>query len=254
MSNDGTRGVFANRTLNLRSVQAIGYDMDYTLIDYKMELVEERVYHYSKMTLDRKGFPVSGLVFDPRLVVRGLIVDTSLGHTLKVDRFGHVRRAMHGTRELSPEEIYEAYENPASRDTVAHMVAEFERRRDWVVEALNGVAGIGCQNPRGAFYVFPNVAGACEQLGILDRYEALTSEEQATTSPSKMLQMFLLYRYGVATMDRASFGRIGAEGEHFLRLSIANSMEDIEEGVNRIGAAVQDPEGFRSFLQEERLW
>jgi hypothetical protein len=107
------KGVYCTRALDMREIKAIGYDMDYTLIDYKMELVEERVYHYSKMTLDSKGFPVSGLIFDPRLVVRGLIVDTSLGHTLKVDRFGHVRRAMHGTRELSPEEIYQAYENPA---------------------------------------------------------------------------------------------------------------------------------------------
>jgi len=69
-----------------------------------------------------------------------------------------------------------------------------------------------------------------------------------------MLQMFLLYRYGVATMDRNSFGSIGAEGQHYLRLSIATSMEQLQEGVARIARAVEDPDGFAAFLAEEKLW
>jgi hypothetical protein len=68
-----------------------------------------------------------------------------------------------------------------------------------------------------------------------------------------MLQMFLLYRYGVATMDRASFGRIGADDQHFLRLSIANGMEDIRRGVALIEEAVADVEGFARFVDEEGL-
>ena len=147
-----------------------------------------------------------------------------------------------------------AYEDPRTSETVREMVRAFEERRDFVVPALNAIPGIQCRLPRGAFYVFPNVAGVCEQLGVLDAHAALDPEARAATTPAGMLQMFLLYRYGVATMDRASFGRIGAEGEHYLRLSIANSMEDIEEGVNRIRAAVQDPDGFQAFLREERLW
>ena len=66
------RGVFCTRELDLRGIKGIGYDMDYTLIDYKMVLLEERVYHYSKEYLLSKGFPVSGLCFEPELVVRGL--------------------------------------------------------------------------------------------------------------------------------------------------------------------------------------
>ena len=66
--------------------------------------------------------------------------------------------------------------------------------------------------------------------------------------------MFLLYRYGVATMDRNSFGRIGAEGEHFLRLSIAASLERLREGVGRIERAAADCAGFAEFLAQERLW
>lgn len=103
------RGVFCTRALDMRSIKVIGYDMDYTLIDYKMELFEERVYHYSKESLRAKGFPVSGLKFTHELVVRGLVIDTQLGNVLKVDRFGFVRRAMHGETVLSPREIHESY-------------------------------------------------------------------------------------------------------------------------------------------------
>lgn len=99
------RGVFCTRELDMREIKVIGYDMDYTLIDYKMVLMEERVYHYSKEFLRSKGFPVSGLRFNPELVVRGLAIDRVLGNLLKVDRFGYVRRAMHGTTELTQSEI-----------------------------------------------------------------------------------------------------------------------------------------------------
>ncbi len=148
----------------------------------------------------------------------------------------------------------EAYENPESRRVVDEMVAAFQRRRDWIVPALNQIDGVGCQLPRGAFYVFPNVGGVCESLGILEAYEAMPTETRARTSPSGMLQMFLLYRYGVATMDRNSFGSIGAEGQHYLRLSIATSMDNCREGVGRIERASTDREGFARFLDEEKLW
>ncbi len=147
-----------------------------------------------------------------------------------------------------------AYESPETAEVVRGMVDEFERRRDYVVPALNAIAGIRCRNPRGAFYVFPNVAGVCERLGVIDAYDGLSAAAQERTTPAGMLQMFLLYRYGVATMDRASFGRIGAEGQHFLRLSIANSLEDIQEGVRRIGRASEDRGGFAAFVEEEGLW
>ena len=75
------------------------------------------------------------------------------------------------------------------------MVAEFERRRDWIVPALNDIEGMKCQMPKGAFYVFPNIGGICESLGIVEAYGAMTPEVQARTSPSGMFQMFLLYRY-----------------------------------------------------------
>ncbi|HEX4941142.1 MAG TPA: aminotransferase class I/II-fold pyridoxal phosphate-dependent enzyme, partial [Actinomycetota bacterium] len=133
-----------------------------------------------------------------------------------------------------------AYGNPESLSTTGDMVRAFEERRDWVVPALNRIDGIRCRMPRGAFYVFPNVADVCERLGILAAWDALPEDVRSRTSPSAMLQMFLLYRYGVATMDRNSFGVIGSEGQHFLRLSIATSLERLRTGVARLAEAAGD--------------
>ena len=147
-----------------------------------------------------------------------------------------------------------AYEDPRTQVEVARMVSEFQARRDWVVPALNDIEGVTCQMPMGAFYVFPNVEGVCERLGVFDLYEGLSETERARTTPAGILQMFLLYRYGIATMDRASFGRIGAEDDHYLRLSTANSMDDIQRGIGRMAEAFSDPDGLRAFMKEERLW
>ena len=144
-----------------------------------------------------------------------------------------------------------AYEDPASAGVVRAMVDEFERRRDWIVPALNAVPGVRCRTPKGAFYVFPDVSGMCERLGVHRVHAELPADARSRTSPAGMLQMFLLYRYGVATMDRASFGRIGAEGQDFLRLSIANGMDDIRRGVARIGESAEDAAGFAGFIAEE---
>ena len=147
-----------------------------------------------------------------------------------------------------------ALESKESQPYIEHMVSAFQGRRDWVVAALNDIPGVRCQNPKGAFYVFPNVSGMCEQLGILDAYGKLSSERRSRTSPSSMLQMFLLYRYGVATMDRNSFGKVGAEGQHFLRLSIATSLDRLQEGVQRMHRAATDVDGFAAFLREEKMY
>jgi len=148
----------------------------------------------------------------------------------------------------------EAYESSETAPTVAKMVAAFERRRDWVVGALNAIDGVTCQKPKGAFYVFPNIEGICERLGVIAAHRAMPEAVARRTSPSGMFQMFLLYSYGVATMDRKSFGAIGADGQHFLRLSIATGMDRLQEGVERIAKASVDAEGFAEFLEREKLW
>eukprot|EP00879_Flechtneria_rotunda_P021250 GHRR01022387.1.p1 GENE.GHRR01022387.1~~GHRR01022387.1.p1 ORF type:complete len:407 (+),score=114.76 GHRR01022387.1:166-1386(+) len=103
------RGVYCSRTLNLRSIKAIGYDMDYTLIHYDVNAWEGLAYSYGLETLRQQGVPVDGLKFDPDLVIRGLIMDKEYGNLIKVDRFGLVKRAMHGTRMMGWQEIRQFY-------------------------------------------------------------------------------------------------------------------------------------------------
>jgi aspartate/methionine/tyrosine aminotransferase len=144
----------------------------------------------------------------------------------------------------------EAIESPLSVAAIRAMNAAFQERRDTVVTGLNAIDGVRCHLPQGAFYVFPNITGLCERLGAIDAYESLPPELRERTSPSTLIQMFLLFRHQLATMDRKSFGRIGAEGKHYLRISIATSLEDLREAVRRIGLASQDQEGFASFIKE----
>lgn len=146
-------------------------------------------------------------------------------------------------------------ESPLSRGAIRHMVETFQERRNLVIEGLNAIDGIRCQKPKGAFYVFPNIRGVCERLGIVDAYRSLPEELRAKTTPSTLFQMFLLFEYQVATLDRKSFGRIGTEDLHYLRLSIATDTESLKEGVKRIALASEDRKGFNLFFEkEEHLW
>jgi HAD superfamily 5'-nucleotidase-like hydrolase len=103
------RGIFCSRTLNLRAIRAIGYDMDYTLIHYQVEEWERRAYEHLRRKFADLGWPVADLEFDPALIVRGLVIDTELGNVVKANRFGYVKRAFHGTRQLDFEEQRRAY-------------------------------------------------------------------------------------------------------------------------------------------------
>jgi len=146
-------------------------------------------------------------------------------------------------------------ESPLSKGAIRHMVETFQERRNLVVEGLNAIEGMRCQKPKGAFYVFPNIRGVCERLGIMDAYKNLPEELRAKTTPSTLFQMFLLFEYQVATLDRKSFGRIGTEDLHYLRLSIATDTESLKEGVKRIALASEDRKGFGLFFEkEEHLW
>ena len=95
------------------------------------------------------------------------------------------------------------------------MVAEFEKRRDVIVEGLNRIPGITCAEPGGAFYVFPNV----KELGG-------TSEQVAA---------FLLDEAGVAGLSGTAFG---PAGQGYMRFSYANSVEKIREALDAIEASL----------------
>ena len=143
-----------------------------------------------------------------------------------------------------------ALESPLSQDSLRRMVTIFQERRDLVVDGLNAVKGIRCQKPKGAFYAFPNVADVCKNLGIIDAFQSLPPLIRRKTSPSTLLQMFLLYEYQVATMDRKSFGRIGTETLHYLRFSFATDTESLKEGLKRVSMAAHDRKGFMQFFDK----
>ena len=148
-----------------------------------------------------------------------------------------------------------ALESPRSLPEIARMIAAFQERRDVVVAGLNGIPGITCRRPLGAFYVFPNIGGLCESIGAFAAHQSLPEELRQRTSPATLFQMFLLFRYQVATVDRRSFGEIGAEGKHFLRLSIATGLDDLKEALARIAQAGADRQGFAAFVREgKRLY
>jgi aspartate/methionine/tyrosine aminotransferase len=103
------------------------------------------------------------------------------------------------------------------QDEVKAMVAEFRRRRDFIVDGLNSIEGVTCRKPKGAFYVFPNV----KALGM----------------KSQKLQDHLLENAGVASLAGTSFG---PEGEGYLRFSYANSLPNIEKALGRIAESLQE--------------
>jgi 5'-nucleotidase len=128
------RRIFCNRTLNMRSIRAIGFDMDYTLIHYRSEEWERRAYEHVRRRLLERGWPVEGLQFDPQLVSVGLVLDLELGNIVKANRFGFVKRACHGTRPLTYEE---------QRSTYARVLVDLAEPR-WVF--MNTLFGLseGC--------------------------------------------------------------------------------------------------------------
>ena len=99
------------------------------------------------------------------------------------------------------------------QSSVDKMNAEFLRRRDRMVEGLNKIKGFSCRKPHGAFYVFPNIT--------------------KTGWPSKKLADAILDEAGVACLSGTAFGKYG---EGYLRLSVANSIENINKALERIDA------------------
>lgn len=106
------------------------------------------------------------------------------------------------------------------QDAVHTMVAEFDRRRKAVVKGLNGLPGVSCAVPKGAFYAFPNIT--------------------KTGWKAKKLASALLEEAGVATIGGPDFG---VHGEGYIRLSYANSLENIEKALKRMGAFLESRHG-----------
>jgi len=104
-----SRRIFSNRTLNLRSIRAIGFDMDYTLVHYEVEQWERHAYEHLRGRLAALGWPVEDVEFDHEAARLGLILDLEHGNIVKANRFGYVKRAAHGTKQLPFGELRKLY-------------------------------------------------------------------------------------------------------------------------------------------------
>jgi len=103
------------------------------------------------------------------------------------------------------------------QDAVTAMMREFDARRTLVVRLLNDLPGVSCIQPKGAFYAFPNIT--------------------RTGWKAKALASALLEGPGVATIGGPDFGTLG---EGYIRLSYANSQDNIRKAVARMGAYLND--------------
>lgn len=147
------------------------------------------------MTGWRLGF---GIMPEPLAQRVGLLLTHSVGSTAQFTQYAGI----------------EALSGP--QEQVDAVVAEYQRRRDVIVAGLNGLPGVTCQEPQGAFYVFPNI----KALGK-------SSDEVAN---------WMLEEAGVALLPGSAFGKYG---EGYLRLSYANSVENIERALERMGEIIE---------------
>lgn len=146
------------------------------------------------MTGWRLGFGIMPRALAERV---GLLLTHSIGSTAHFTQFAGVE-ALTGPQEM-----------------VNAMVAEYQRRRDAMVDGLNSLPGFSCQKPQGAFYAFPNITG--------------------TGMTSEALAALFLEKAGVALLPGSAFGE---HGEGYLRLSYATSIQTIEKAIERMRAVL----------------
>ncbi|XP_011649622.1 5'-nucleotidase domain-containing protein 4 isoform X3 [Cucumis sativus] len=112
--------IFCNRSLNMKNIVAVGFDMDYTLAQYKPETFESLAYEGTirKLVYDL-GYSEELLnwSFDWKYMVRGLVLDKRRGNILKMDRHKYVKVAYHGFKELSKDDKVDTYGNTLVRDS-----------------------------------------------------------------------------------------------------------------------------------------
>ncbi|GLH12166.1 Cytosolic purine 5-nucleotidase isoform x3, partial [Gryllus bimaculatus] len=105
--------VFVNRSLHLENIKFYGFDMDYTLAEYKSPQYERLGFNLVKERLVSLGYPVEirEFVYDPSFPVRGLWFDSLYGNLLKVDAYGNILVCVHGFEFLKQSQVYELYPN-----------------------------------------------------------------------------------------------------------------------------------------------
>ncbi len=177
---------------------------------------------YGQMTYD--GLPHISLLSYPEIRDRVILLDGwsktyamtgwRMGFSVwPKPLYGHVRKLAVNAWSCvnAPAQFAGLAALTGPQDSVAAMVAEFDKRRKIVVEELNKLDGFSCIMPKGAFYAFPNIS--------------------KTGYKAKEFASALLEKAGVATIGGPDFGILG---EGYLRLSYANSAENIRKAVARI--------------------
>ncbi|XP_024222500.1 cytosolic purine 5'-nucleotidase isoform X8 [Bombus impatiens] len=105
--------IFVNRSLHLENIKFYGFDMDYTLAEYKSPQYEQLGFTLLKDRLVSLGYPqeIKAFEYDPSFPVRGLWFDTLYGNLLKVDAYGNILVCVHGFEFLKHSQVYELYPN-----------------------------------------------------------------------------------------------------------------------------------------------
>ena len=189
---------------------------------------------YEKLVYD--GFFSTSIVsVEPRLKAQTIIVNgVSKTYSMTGWRIGYAAgpadaiKAMANIQSQSTSNptsfaqkgALEAMQGP--QGFIEEMVAEFDRRRIYMVKRLNGIAEFSCLTPNGAFYAFPNVSGVYGR-----------SAEGMAINNSNDFAAYLLEKAGVAVVAGGAFG-----ADNNMRLSYATSMGNIEKGIDRIEKAV----------------
>lgn len=201
------RQIFASRTLNLRAIEAIGYDMDYTLVHYRVDRWERRAYHRLRELLTQQGWPVESLEFDPDLVIRGLIIDTEFGNVVKANRFGYVMRAYHGTEPLdfaTQREIYRHSPVDLGDPRFVFLNTLFSLSETCIFAQLVDLFDRGqLEAARSYVHIYRTVQELCDQThieGVIKADITATPDEFVVADPEAALALLDQHRAGKRLM------------------------------------------------------
>lgn len=228
----------SNPTGGIHSAETLAHVADIAR-DHDLWVLSDEI--YTRLVYDAHGAEASSIVSLPGMAERTIIADGfSKTYAMTGWRlgFGFMPRPLaeklnllltHSvgcTATFTQFAGLEAILGP--QDKVEAVLAEFRRRRDRIVEGLNAIPGVRCPWPKGAFYAFPNIRSfGCSSAELAD---------------------YLLEESGVAVLPGTAFGR---NGEGYLRLSYANSMENIGKALERIADALRI-ENLRGLKKEDR--
>lgn len=208
-------------------------DLAQVLLDTEMFIITDEIYEHIIFD-DVKQISIASL--DPALKARSIIVNGfsktysmtgwrlgyCAGSADLIDAYGRLQsQTTSNATSFAQMAGIEALTGP--QDTVDMMVAEFERRRNFVVQQLNAMPGVSCNMPRGAFYVFPKVDALYGKAA-----------QGRTVQTSMDMADYLLDEAGVALVPGDGFC-----DDRYIRISYATSMELLQSGLERMRQALE---------------